>query len=330
MKIGKVPENILKRSVLKQIGHRRPEVLLQPGVGEDCSAVALSSDEVMVLSVDPITATDKGTGTLAVHITANDLASSGAEPIGIMLSILLPSRKREKYLRELMAEIELACKEIEIEIIGGHTEVTDVVNRPVVTVTGVGRVKKDALISTGGLQVGDELVVTKWVGLEGSVIIASEKADKLRETLPQELIETAAGFMQYLSVVPEAKLATQFGVSAMHDVTEGGIFGALWEMGAAADVGIVADLKKIPIRQETIEVCEVFGINPYQMMSGGSMLIGCRQGNRLVEVLQEAGIPAAVVGYATDNNDRVIVSGEEKRFLEPAGSDELYKIYETE
>ena len=305
-------------------------MLLQPGVGEDCSAVALASDEVMVLSVDPITATDKGTGTLAVHITANDLASSGAEPRGIMLSILLPSRKREKYLRELMAEIEFTCKEIGIEIMGGHTEVTDVVNQPVVTVTGVGKVKKDALISTGGLQVGDELVVTKWVGLEGSVIIASEKADKLRETLPQELIETAAEFLQYISVVPEAKLAAQFGVSAMHDITEGGIFGALWEMGAAADVGIVADLKKIPIRQETIEVCEVFGINPYQMMSSGSMLIGCKQGNRLVEVLQGAGIPAAVVGYATDNNDRIIISGEEKRFLEPAGSDELYKIYETE
>lgn len=330
MKIGKVPENILRRSVLKQIGHRRPEVLLHPGVGEDCSAVALASDEVTVLSVDPITATDKGTGTLAVHITANDLASSGAEPVGILLSILLPSRKREKYLRELMEEIELACWEIDIEILGGHTEVTDAVNRPVVTVTGVGKVKRDALISTGGLQVGDELVVTKWIGLEGSAIIASEKEEKLRETLPRELVETAAGFMQYLSVVPEAKLATQFGVSAMHDVTEGGIFGALWEMGAAADVGIVADLKKIPIRQETIEVCEVFGINPYQMMSGGSMLIGCRQGNRLVEVLQEAGIPATVVGYATDNNDRIIVSGEEKRFLEPAGSDELYKIYETE
>lgn len=125
-------------------------------------------------------------------------------------------------------------------------------------------------------------------------------------------------------------MATQFGVSAMHDITEGGIFGALWEMGAAADVGIVADLKKIPIRQETIEVCEVFGINPYQMMSSGSMLIGCRQGNRLAECLQAAGIPAAVIGYATDNHDRIIISGEEKRFLEPAGSDELYKIYETE
>lgn len=183
MNIGKIPENILRRSVLKQIGHRRSEVILQPGVGEDCSAVALASDEVMVLSVDPITATDKGTGTLAVHITANDLASSGAEPIGIMLSILLPSRKREKYLRELMEEIELACKETGIEILGGHTEVTDVVNKPVVTVTGAGKVKKDALISTGGLQIGDELVVTKWVGLEGSFIIASEKADKLRETL---------------------------------------------------------------------------------------------------------------------------------------------------
>ena len=111
-------------------------------------------------------------------------------------------------------------------------------------------------------------------------------------------------------------------------MTEGGIFGALWEIGAAADLGISADLTKIPIRQETIEVCEVFGINPYQMMSSGSMLIGCAKGNLLVDRLKESGIPAAVIGRATDSNDRVITNGEETRFLEPAGSDELYKIYE--
>lgn len=327
MEIGKVPENILKRSVFKQIRHRRPEVVLHPGVGEDCSGVEVASGEVVVLSVDPITATEKGTGIFAVHVTANDLASSGAEPIGVLLSILLPPRKREKYLRELMEEIEETCRGLKMEILGGHTEVTGVVNQPVVTVTGVGKVKKENLIATGGLKAGDELVMTKWAGMEGTAIIAAEKEEKLLETLPKELVDEAAGLLKYISVVPEAAVAGNAGATTMHDVTEGGIFGALWEIGAAAGVGITADLAKIPIRQETIEVCEVFGLNPYQMMSSGSLLIGCANGNRMVEELEKAGIAAAVIGRATDSNDRVIVNGEETRFLEPPGSDELYKIY---
>lgn len=327
MEIGKVPENILKRSVFKQIRHRRPEVVLRPGVGEDCSGVEVAQGEVLVLSVDPITATEKGTGIFAVHVTANDLASSGAEPIGVLLSILLPPRKREKYLRDLMEEIEGTCRDLKMEILGGHTEVTGVVNQPVVTVTGVGKVKKENLIATGGLKAGDELVMTKWAGMEGTAIIAAEKEEKLLETLPKELVEKAAGLLEYISVVPEAAVAGNAGATAMHDVTEGGIFGALWEIGAAAGVGITADLAKIPIRQETIEVCEVFALNPYQMMSSGSLLIGCANGNRMVEELEKAGIAAAVIGRATDSNDRVIVNGEETRFLEPPGSDELYKIY---
>lgn len=328
MEIGKVPENVLKRAVFKQIRHRRPEVLLRPGVGEDCCAVEAAKDEVLVFSVDPITAVSKGAGMFAVHITANDLVSSGAEPVGMLTSILLPPRTREKKLRELMQEIDLACNRLGIEVMGGHTEISDAVCRPVITVTGVGKVKKESLLSTGGLRPGDELVMTKWAGLEGTAIIATEKAEKLQETLPKELVDTAAGFLEYLSVVPEAAVAMNTGVSAMHDVTEGGIFGALWEMGAASGVGITVDLKKIPIRQETIEVCEVFDINPYRMMSSGSMLIGCRNGNLLVEELGKQGISSAVIGRANDTNDRVIVNGEETRFLEPAGSDELYKIYQ--
>lgn len=328
MEIGKVPENVLKRAVFKQISHRRSEVLMHPGVGEDCTAVEAGKDEVLVFSVDPITAAGKGAGTFAVHVTANDLASSGAEPIGLMTSILLPPRTREKKLRELMQEIEIACKGLGIEVMGGHTEISDAVNRPVITVTGVGKVKKDRLVSTGGLEPGDELVMTKWAGLEGTAIIALEKADKLQETLPKELVDTAADFYKYLSVVPEAAVAMNTGVSAMHDVTEGGIFGALWEVGAASGVGLTIDLKKIPIRQETIEVCEVFNINPYRMMSSGSMLIGCKNGNLLVEELEKNGISAAVIGRVTDTNDRIIVNEYETRFLEPPGSDELYKIYQ--
>lgn len=327
MEIGKIPENVLKRAVFKQIHHRRKEVILHPGVGEDCSAIEVEDGEVLTFSVDPITAADKGSGTFAVHITANDIASSGAEPVAIMTSILLPPRTREIKLRRLMEEIESACNSLSIEIMGGHTEVTDAVNRPVITVTGIGKVKKENLVSTGGLKPGDELVMTKWAGLEGTAIIAAERREKLLETLPVELVDKAADFYRYLSVVPEAAVAVRSGVCAMHDVTEGGIFGALWEMGAASSVGITADLKKIPIRQETIEVCEVFDINPYQMMSSGSMLIGCSNGNLLVEELEKAGIHAAVIGRATQGNDRIIINGEETRFLVPAGSDELYKIY---
>lgn len=326
MKIGKIPENVLKRSVLKQLHHRRGEVLLSAGVGEDCSAVKLSEGEVFILSVDPITAAKKGMGTLAVHVTANDLASSGAEPVGVLLSILLPQGKREKYLKELMEEIETVCASLNIEVLGGHTEVTDVVNQPVVTVTGVGKVNEGSIISTAGLKSGDELVMTKWAGMEGTAILAAEQREKLLETLPDELLNTAEGFFQNISVVPEAMVARDLGVHSMHDVTEGGIFGALWEVGAASGVGIEVDLKRIPIRQETIEICEVFGLNPYQMMSSGSMLIGCEHGNRLVEALEQAGISAAVIGKATEGNDRIIKNGEEVRYLEPADSDELHKV----
>lgn len=329
MEIGKVPENVLKRAVFKQIKHVRPEVLLHPGVGEDCAAIETKEDEVLVFSTDPITGASKGMGTLAVHITANDLASSGAEPVGILTCVILPPGTREKRLRELMQEIVAASRELKIEVMGGHTEISDVVNRPVITVTGVGKAKKDRLISTGGLQPGDDLVMTKWAGLEGTSIIAAEKQEELAKRLPSQIINAALEMREYISVVPEAAVAVKTGVSAMHDVTEGGIFGALWEMGEASGVGILADLKKIPIRQETVEICELFDINPYMLISSGSMLIGTPHGNILVDDLQKQGIPAAVIGRATEGNDRIVVNDEEQRFLEPAGSDQLYKIYES-
>jgi len=170
--------------------------------------------------------------------------------------------------------------------------------------------------------------VTKWVALEGTSILAAEKEEMLKEHLPAELVKEAREFSKYLSVVPDAKCAMDVGVSAMHDVTEGGIFGALWEIAEASGVGLEIDLKKIPIRQETIEVCEVFDINPYMLISSGAMLIATDYGSRLVEELKKAGIHSAIVGFATEGNDGVIVNGDEKRFLEPPKTDELFRALE--
>ena len=326
MKIGKVPENVLKRSVMKQLHYKRDEVVLGPGIGEDCAALALAEDEIFVMSTDPITGTAKDIGKLAIQITANDLASAGAEPIGVLLTILLPDGTREIALKRIMEQMELACREAKMQILGGHTEVTAVVNQPVVNVAGVAKAKKGKLISTAGARSGMDIVVTKWIGLEGTTIFAEEKEMELKEHFPASFVDTAKAFDQYLSVVPEAAVAVKSGVAAMHDVTEGGLFGALWEMAEASGVGLEIDLKKIPIRQETVEICEYFDVNPYGLISSGMMLMASEDGNALVHALAEANIPATVIGKATEGNDRVIVRDEERRFLEPPKTDELYKV----
>ena len=326
MKVGKVSETVLKRSVLKQLKHRRKEVLIPAGVGEDCTALSVGKDEVLVLSTDPITGSSNDIGTLAVHTTANDIVSSGAEIIGILVNIILPDGAREIAIKRIMGEMEQVCQELNIEIMGGHTEVSDVVNQPLVTVTGVGKVKKEELLATKGLEPGDELVLTKWIALEGSAILAKENFEELTEKYTKDFISNAKDFLQYISVVKEAKIAKTMGACCMHDLTEGGIYGGLWELASASDLGVEVDLNKIPIRQETVEICEFFDLNPYQLMSGGSLLIGTKHGNAMVAALEQEGIPAVVIGRAVKGNDKVIVSEGERRFLEPPKSDERYKV----
>ncbi len=326
MKIGKVSETVLKRSILKQIKHRRKEVLVGPAVGEDCSVMELKEDEVFVISTDPITGSTKNIGTLAVHITANDISSNGAEIVGIMLTVLLPGGSRESDLKEIMKEIETVCESLDVEIMGGHTEITAAVNQPVITVTGVGKMPKKRMIKTAGVTIGQEIIMTKWAGLEGTAIIADSKEEELLTKYTRDFIAGAKLFIRYISVVPEAKIAGNFGVTSMHDVTEGGIFGALWELGEASGVGLEVDLKKIPVKQETIEICEFYDLNPYQLISSGVMLMVTDRANELADMLKRNNIPAAVIGRITPGNDRVVLNEEEKRFLSPPGSDELYKV----
>lgn len=326
MKIGKLPENVLKRSVFKQLHTKREEVLQGAGVGEDCAAMMLQEDEVFVVSTDPITGTTQDIGKVAMLVTLNDLASAGAEPVGVLLTALLPEEITEEDIRGMMQQIDAECARYNVQVMGGHTEVTRAVRQPLITVTGIGKAKKGKMVSTAGAKPGDDIVVTKWVGIEGTTIIAKERKQELLTRLPESLIAEACSMEQYLSVVPEAGVAVRTGVSAMHDVTEGGIFGALWEVAEASGVGLEADLKKIPIRQETVEICEFFGLNPYELISSGSMLITSSDGNLLVRELEKCGIPATVIGKITEGNDRVIINGEDRRFLEPPKTDELYKV----
>ena len=328
MEIGKVPEAVLKRAVFRQIHTRIEEVLVGAGVGEDCAALQLGPDEVFVLSTDPITGTDKNTGELAVQITANDLASAGAEPVALLLTVLLPVTADEPMIRRLMKEVDEACEKLHIQVVGGHTEVTAVVNQPVISVTGIGKAKKGHLVTTGGAGIGDDVVATKWIGIEGTSIIAREKEQELLERFAAPFVEEAKNFDRFLSVVPDAAAAVKSGVTAMHDVTEGGIYGALWELAEASGVGLEIDLKKIPVRQETIELCEYYRLNPYQLISSGCMLMTAPDGRRLVRDLEKAGIHATLIGRCVDGKAKKILNGEDTAYLERPKTDELYKIYE--
>ena len=284
MKIGKIPEATLKKVILEQLGAKRDEVLIGPGIGEDCAALKLEEGEVFVLSTDPITGAAKEAGRLAVHITANDLISSGAEPVGLMLTVLLPPETKEKELRQLSAEVQEECLKLGIAVIGGHTEVTDAVRQPLISVTGVGRVKEEELVSTRGAKPGQDIVVTKYIGLEGTGIIAREQEQLLKERFPEE--------------------------------------------AQASGVGLEVSIEDIPVRQHTIELCEFFDLNPYQLISSGSMLIVTDHGNALVRELEREGIKATVIGRTTDSNDKIIYRQGKAASLEAPKQDELYKIGE--
>ena len=326
MKAGKLKESILKRSILKQLHTRKENVLAKPSVGGDFGALAVSEDLAVVISSDPITLTKSMIGSSAIQAACNDVACSGAVPSGASITMLLPTSYNEEELRALMKDLDEACQRCGVDILSGHTEVTRAVKEPIVVATVIGTVQKKEMLHSGNVRPGMDIVATKWVGLEGTAILACEKEEELRSRYTQPFIDNAKVFGQWMSIIPEAAVAVKSGASAMHDVSEGGIFGALWELAESAGVGLEIDLKKIPIRQETVEISEFFDVNPYKLLSGGCLLIATEDGNGLVMELEKAEIPAVIIGKATDNNDRVLINEEERRFLETTQTDELYNI----
>lgn len=328
MKTGKLTENVWKRSVLKQIKTKRNEVLIGAGIGEDCAIFSLGDDGMTAISVQPVIWKGENAAKHAVYGAANAVAASGAEPVAIVYSILFPANVEEAFIREMTGQIEEGCRMLHIQTAGDGIRITEAVNRPVLTVAGIGRLMGKEAASVKKIRPGQDIVASKWIGLEGTAILAREKEKELLKKYPYRFIEEAKEFERFLSIIPEAATAIKSGVCAMHGVTEGGIFGALWELAEGAGVGLEIYLKKIPVRQETIEVCEFFEINPYELISGGCLLMAADNGYELVRALEEVHIPASVIGKTTDSNDRIVMNEGERRYLELPKPDELYKVLE--
>ena len=323
MKEGKIPPELLKSLVFNNIKVRSKEVIMRSEIGEDCAAIDFD-DYACVLSTDPITGAEKGAGTLAIHISCNDVATSGVRPVGIMVTILAPPEASEGDIKRVMEEAGEAAAKLGVEIIGGHTEVTSAVNRIVISTTALGKVLKDKIVSSSGAQTGDDVIMTKWAGLEGTSIIAADKEKELSGKLSPEEIEIAKSFIEHISVVEEGITAGEFGANSMHDVTEGGILGAAWEVAESSGKGIDIFLDEIPVREVTRKLCEIFEIDPYRLISSGSMLITSKNGAELIRILKEKGIPVAIIGKITEQGRNILRKGETLP-LNPPDVDELFK-----
>lgn len=326
LKIGKLDNELLKSIVIDKIKFKRDEVLVRPGIGEDCAVIDYGEYEC-VLSTDPITAAIEKIGSLAVHISCNDVASNGVEPLGLLLTVLLPEGTTEKDIEKLMAQAAEAAEELKVEIIGGHTEITTAVNQPVIVSTAVGRGHKESYEDK--MKPGDSIYITKMAGLEGTGIMATDKRAELEKILTDEELEQAEKMLEMVSVVPEGVLAGSIGTTAMHDITEGGVLGAVWEMCRISGTGAEIIKEGIPVSPVTEKICSAFGIDPLRLISSGSMMMMVAGENteKMEKAMSDAGIKLTKIGIVTDiEQGLTLISNKGKEEIEPPGSDEIYSF----
>lgn len=324
MKVGKLDSYELQKIIENNRGIKREDVKIRGGIGEDCSVIEFGEFECVV-STDPITGAENGVGKLAVHINCNDIASSGVEPLGILVTIMAPEDSTIEDIKNIMEEISEESKKLNLEILGGHTEVTSAVNRMIVSCTALGKGKKNTSVSTSGAKSGDDIVVTKKLGMEGTFIAVNEKNKELQKILTGEEFQEAKGYIESISVVSEGKICGAAGVNSMHDITEGGVLGALWEVAKASGCGFKVNYEAMPISEVTRKVCSKFNIDPLRFISSGSMLITCTNGAEIINLLKNNNIEAALIGNITNNKNILVKNGKEIE-IEPPDSDELFKI----
>lgn len=305
---GKLPNDLL-REYLNQFTFDDPSILINPGVGEDTAAVNVASEEVLVLKSDPITFATDSIGQYAVLVNANDIATSGAKPRWLLTTLLFPCGVTPYEIRNVINELKVFCRQWDITLCGGHTEITDAVTRPVVTGMMAGTVARHNLIDKRNMAPGDRVLLTKGVAVEGTAIIAREFGDRLNNLgMTDSEIDSGRKFLASISIITEARIAADSGtVSAMHDVTEGGLANAAEELSIAGGFRIKIDMDTIPVFAETRKVCRLLGLSPLGLIGSGSLLICCRQTGcqSLMSIIRDAGIDVTCIGEVLEKGQGI-------------------------
>ncbi len=323
LKTGKLDSDLLQNIVLDEIRLKRPEILTRAAIGEDCAVVDFGGYEC-VTSTDPITADVKDIGRLAIHISCNDIASNGVEPLAILLTVLLPEGTTDEEVALMMKQAARAADQVGVEIAGGHTEVTPAVRQPVIVSTAFGRGPKGASASARDMRPGDRFLLSKAAGLEGTGILASDGEGVLSRILTEEELAEAQSFLDQISVVREGVLAAGIGTSGMHDVTEGGVFGAIWEVCQVSGLGARIEETVVPVHPVTRKICDYLGADWRRMISSGAMLITASpdKAEAIIEACGQAGVPVADIGEVRPAEEGVLVNRSSSTGAEGAESED--------
>ncbi|MCL2147238.1 MAG: AIR synthase related protein [Synergistaceae bacterium] len=297
MSIGKLPPDVLEREILKFRGASRADVLIGPGIGEDAALIRFSGSQsfpLLVVSSDPIVGASEGAGRLLVHINANDIACKGGDPRWFIVTLIVPAHDGLECIVKIMSEIDETCKELDIAIVGGHTEITDRYLQPVIVGTMFG--ETDYCMDASNICDGDVILMTRHAGLEGMSIIAADRLDLLSGFAESELLEIKS-WSRELSVI-QASRALRGIARVMHDPTEGGVMGGIYELKRMSGLSVGIDISKISISPLTRKAALSIGFDPLHLISSGVLLAVLPEdkADEAVMRLKELKIESAVIG----------------------------------
>ena len=327
--VGKLDPATLRQLIFSNLGRQDPRVILGPNIGEDATVIDFG-DRALVIHSDPITGAVENIGWHAVNVCANDIATRGVRPLWILTVLLLPEGVNADKLKRIAVQIDEAAKELGVAVVGGHSEVTSGIDRPILITTALGETPKEKFVRTSGAQVGDSIIVTKGAAIEGTSILSNELESFLQTKIDKQTIIRAKRFIKKISVVKEALTAVEVGgVHAMHDATEGGIAVGLQEIAWASNIGVIAYEKKIPIYKETEAICQALKIDPLKTMSSGALIIAAHPEKtvKILAALKDQGIRAAIIGKVVDKKEgmHVIRKDGTKLDLSKPVKEELWK-----
>jgi hydrogenase expression/formation protein HypE len=330
---GKVPIDVLKDIVFKNLGVKRDEIALGPMAGID-GAVINIGNRSLVVSMDPITGAIEHIGWLAVNVNANDVATFGCPPAFFLSCILLPEDSGKSSVEKISTQMNKAATDLGIAIVGGHCEVTCELTTPIVVGCMMGMAEKGNYVTAGGARLGDKLILTKSAGIEGTAILASDKEQQLKRAIDESMLRNAKRFFEKISVVRDAMIAFKTGnVHAMHDPTEGGVTGAIHEMADASGLGVRVFQEKIRIEPETARICKFYQIDPLQLIASGSLLIAVQPefSEDVVWALKKKNIAAEIIGeFLSSPRTRLIVrkNGKVEHLARPV-ADHLWRALQS-
>ncbi|MBN2308854.1 MAG: AIR synthase family protein [Candidatus Hydrogenedentes bacterium] len=329
---GKLPADVLA-ALLGRLDNAGQRILLPPGIGTDATAVAFG-DRCLVAATDPITFATDEIGWYAVVVNANDVACLGAEPRWFLATVLLPEHGSDEALAgRIFDDMRAACDHVGAALVGGHTEITCGLDRPIVSATMLGECGRDELIVPGGIRPGDAIIATKGIAIEGTAVLARELGARLAARVPGEALERMARCLHEpgIDVVRDARIARAAGgVHALHDATEGGIATALRELATAGRVGLEIDATAIRVLDETRQMCEALGADPLGLLASGCLLIAAPEADAagMVDALGDAGIDATRIGRAVPESEGILLAGEDgvRRELPVFERDEVARL----